>query len=78
MICITENVLKRRFPFTAGSGLVRFLGHIFDQGFWPGFLGQKDSVQFFWDGETQFYSSTGTQKYSFTALQGQKNTVLQV
>ena len=26
MICITENVLKRRFPFTAGSGFFLYVG----------------------------------------------------
>ena len=63
MICITENVLKRRFPFTAGSGLIhgrharilaRIFGQIFDQVFLPGFWGSKSTV----------YSFTGTEEYS--------------
>ena len=60
-----KSVFKRRFPFTAGQ--------VFDQGFWPGFLGIENAVhattgvgkyniQCYWDGEVQFSSSTGTEK----------------
>ena len=66
---------KLRQPFTAGFlihgrrarifGQIfdQIFGQIFDQGFWPGFLGTEDTVlQFYWDGEIQFYSSTGMEK----------------
>ena len=49
-----------------GQVFDQIFGQVFDQGFWiPNY-----SVQVYWGGEIQFYSSTGKEKYSFTVLPG--------
>ena len=49
-------------------------GQVFDQGFWPGFLGQKIHFYNTTGTEKQFCGTSGTEKYSFTALPGRENT----
>ena len=37
-----------------------------------GRTGGNTVLEYYWDGEIQFYSTTGTEKYSFTVLLGQR------
>ena len=63
-------MLKRRFPFPARSGfLARFLTRVFGQGFGDGDIqctvlpGRRSTVlQFYRDGNIQFYNTTGMEK----------------
>ncbi len=47
---------------------------IFDQGFWPGFFGQKKQCTIRLGRRNTVYSTTGTENLSFTVLPGRRNT----
>ena len=61
--CTAGFLIHGRRARIFGQIFDQILGHIFDQGFWPGFFGTENTVlKYYRDRKIHFCSTTGTEK----------------